>query len=53
MLRIVDGLGDAAAEVVTSLGGTMPRTPLATAPLGDETVHRGPARSMHYGTSVS
>jgi transcriptional regulator with XRE-family HTH domain len=48
MLRIFDGLRDAAAQVVTGLGETMLQTPLSVALLGDESVYRGRARSWHY-----
>ncbi|MER7002866.1 helix-turn-helix transcriptional regulator [Dactylosporangium sp. NPDC000555] len=48
MLRIFDGLQDAAAQVVSHLGETMLQTRLSVALLGDESVHAGLARSMHY-----
>ncbi|MEO3925166.1 helix-turn-helix transcriptional regulator [Micromonosporaceae bacterium B7E4] len=48
MMRIFDGLGDAAAQVVSDLGETLRQTRLATALLGDETRHTGLARSLHY-----
>ncbi|MFY1693237.1 helix-turn-helix transcriptional regulator [Plantactinospora sp. WMMB782] len=48
MTRIFDGLGDAAAQVVSDLGETLRQTRLATALLGDQTRHTGLARSLHY-----
>ncbi|MBY8874264.1 helix-turn-helix domain-containing protein [Micromonospora sp. PLK6-60] len=48
MLRIFDGLHDAAAQVVSHLGETMLQTPLAVALLGDQRRHTGLARSLHY-----
>ncbi|MEU7820899.1 helix-turn-helix transcriptional regulator [Catellatospora sp. NPDC049133] len=48
MMRIFDGLGDAAAQVVSHLGETLKQTRLAVALLGDETAHTGLARSLHY-----
>ncbi|WP_422734215.1 helix-turn-helix transcriptional regulator [Micromonospora sp. WMMD558] len=48
MMRIFDGLGDAAAQVVSSLGETLIQTRLASALLGDETGYTGLARSLHY-----
>jgi transcriptional regulator with XRE-family HTH domain len=48
MLRIFDGLKDAAAQVVSGVGETMLQTRLSVALTGDESVHRGLARSWHY-----
>ncbi|MEW2382717.1 helix-turn-helix transcriptional regulator [Micromonospora sp. NPDC047707] len=48
MMRIFDGLGDAAAQVVSDLGETLRQTRLARALLGDETAYTGLARSLHY-----
>ncbi|MEV6304415.1 helix-turn-helix transcriptional regulator [Actinoplanes sp. NPDC051861] len=48
MLRIFDGLRDAAAQVVSPLGETLLQTRLSVALLGDERVHTGLARSFHY-----
>ncbi|GAB3831160.1 hypothetical protein ACFPIJ_30235 [Dactylosporangium cerinum] len=48
MMRILDGLQDAAARVVNNVGETLHQTRLAAALLGDDSVHTGPARSMHY-----
>jgi hypothetical protein len=48
MMRILDGLEDAAAQVVSHLGETLKQTRLAVALLGDESVHAGLARSLHY-----
>lgn len=48
MMRIFDGLGDVAAQVVSDLGETLRQTPLATALLGDETGYTGLARSLHH-----
>ncbi|MEV0459111.1 helix-turn-helix transcriptional regulator [Catellatospora methionotrophica] len=48
MMRIFDGLGDAAALVVSDLGETLAQTRLAVALLGDETAYTGLARSLHY-----
>lgn len=48
MMRILDGLRDAAAEVVDPLGETLYQTPLAVALTGDERGRRGPERSRHY-----
>jgi transcriptional regulator with XRE-family HTH domain len=48
MMRILDGLEDAAAQVVSHLGETLKQTRLAVALLGDESVHTGLARSLHY-----
>ncbi|MET7398836.1 helix-turn-helix transcriptional regulator [Dactylosporangium sp. NPDC005572] len=48
MMRIFDGLQDAAAQVVSHLGDTLLQTPLSVALLGDERSHSGLARSLHY-----
>ncbi|MEV0717249.1 helix-turn-helix transcriptional regulator [Asanoa sp. NPDC050611] len=48
MLRIFDGLADAAAQVVSHLGETLLQTRLSVALVGDESVHTGLARSKHY-----
>ncbi|GIM91123.1 helix-turn-helix transcriptional regulator [Paractinoplanes toevensis] len=48
MLRIFDGLHDAAAQVVTHLGETLLQTPLHVALMGDARLHTGLARSFHY-----
>ncbi|MCI2424177.1 helix-turn-helix transcriptional regulator [Saccharopolyspora sp. K220] len=48
MMRIFDGLEDAAAQVVTYLGETLRQTRLSAALLGDETAYTGLARSLHY-----
>ncbi|MDG4792987.1 helix-turn-helix transcriptional regulator [Micromonospora sp. WMMD1082] len=48
MMRVFDGLGDVAAQVVSDLGETLTQTRLATALLGDETSFTGLARSAHY-----
>jgi len=48
MMRIIDGLQDAAAMVVNDVGETLRQTPLAVALLGDESVYTGRARSAHY-----
>jgi transcriptional regulator with XRE-family HTH domain len=48
MMRILDGLQDAAARVVNQVGETLLQTRLAAALLGDDSVHTGLARSMHY-----
>ncbi|MFF5232290.1 helix-turn-helix transcriptional regulator [Dactylosporangium sp. NPDC000521] len=48
MVRIFDGLRDAAAQVVSPLGETLLQTPLSVALIGDESVHKGLARSLHY-----
>ncbi|MFC7241754.1 helix-turn-helix transcriptional regulator [Catellatospora aurea] len=48
MMRIFDGLGDAAAQVVSDHGETLRQTRLAVALLGDETGYTGLARSLHY-----
>ncbi|GAA4581470.1 helix-turn-helix transcriptional regulator [Planotetraspora phitsanulokensis] len=48
MMRIFDGLEDAAAQVVNHVGETLTQTRLSKALIGDESVHTGPARSLHY-----
>ncbi|MFI7455741.1 helix-turn-helix transcriptional regulator [Nonomuraea sp. NPDC049714] len=48
MMRIFDGLEDAAAQVVNYLGETLKQTRLSKALLGDDTVRTGPGRSAHY-----
>ncbi|AGZ41703.1 helix-turn-helix transcriptional regulator [Actinoplanes friuliensis] len=48
MMRIFDGLEDAAAQVVSHLGETLRQTRLSAALIGDESVHTGLARSLHY-----
>jgi transcriptional regulator with XRE-family HTH domain len=48
MMRILDGLDDAAAQVVSQVGETLRQTRLAVALLGDESVHSGLNRSRHY-----
>lgn len=48
MMRIFDRLEDTPAQVVTHLGETLKQTRLAVALLGDDTVHAGLARSLHY-----
>ncbi|GIF20286.1 transcriptional regulator with XRE-family HTH domain [Actinoplanes tereljensis] len=48
MLRIFDGLRDAAAQVVTHVGETLLQTPLHVALMGDAGRYTGLARSFHY-----
>lgn len=48
MLRVFDGLHEAAAQVVSQAGETMLQTRLSMALIGDESVHTGLARSWHY-----
>ena len=48
MLRVFDGLQDAAAQVVTDVGETLKQSRLAVALRGDETRYRGLDRSLHY-----
>ena len=48
ILRVLDRLADTPAQVVTDLGVTLVQNRLATALLGDQTVHEGPARSAYY-----
>jgi transcriptional regulator with XRE-family HTH domain len=47
-MRILDRLQDTPAQVMSALGETLVQTPAARALLGDETVHRGFARSVVY-----
>nr|BFF16554.1 hypothetical protein GCM10025730_00750 [Promicromonospora thailandica] len=48
MMRILDGLADAAAQVENVLGVTLRQTRLAVVLLGDETSYTGPARARVY-----
>ncbi|BCY09513.1 helix-turn-helix transcriptional regulator [Actinoplanes sp. L3-i22] len=48
MMRVFDGLADAAALVVNGVGETLRQTALARALLGDDSVRRGLERSPHY-----
>ncbi|MBC6460144.1 helix-turn-helix transcriptional regulator [Actinomadura sp. HBU206391] len=48
MMRIFDGLEDAAAQIVSHLGETLKQTRLSKALVGDECAHAGLARSLHY-----
>ena len=48
MMRIVDGLGDVAAQVVSGAGETLRQTPPAVALLGDQSAYTGLARSQPY-----
>jgi transcriptional regulator with XRE-family HTH domain len=48
MMRVIDRLGDTAAQVVSSLGVTLLQTPLAIALLGDQMGYTGLARSLVY-----
>jgi transcriptional regulator with XRE-family HTH domain len=48
MLRIFDGLGSAAAQVVSYVGETLLQTPLSVALIGDQQRFGGLARSFHY-----
>lgn len=48
MLRILDRMGDTAAEIVTELGETLRQTPLGVALVGDLTGFEGPWRSIGY-----
>lgn len=48
LMRILDRLQDTPAQIMGSLGETLVQTRLATALLGDQTVHTGPARSAVY-----
>ncbi|WP_440064461.1 helix-turn-helix transcriptional regulator [Streptosporangium sp. OZ121] len=48
MMRIFDRLEDTPAQVMSHLGETLRQTRLAVALMGDESVHTGMARSMHY-----
>lgn len=48
LMRVMDGLTGAAAQVMGPLGETLLQTPSAVALLGDETGHTGHARSAAY-----
>lgn len=48
MMRILDGLDDAAAQVVNAVGETLWQSRLSRALIGDESVRTGLARSPHY-----
>jgi transcriptional regulator with XRE-family HTH domain len=48
MMRVFDGLEDAAAQVVNNLGETLKQTRLSKALIGDESALTGMARSAHY-----
>ncbi len=48
MLEVFAGLSGGAAQVVSDLGETLTQTPLAAALFGDQTVHTGLSRSLHY-----
>lgn len=48
MMRILDGLADAPAQVENVLGVTLRQTRLAAALLGDETSYTGPERARVY-----
>jgi transcriptional regulator with XRE-family HTH domain len=48
MMRILDGLETAAAQVVNHLGETLTQTRLAVVLMGDETGYTGLGRSLHY-----
>ncbi|MEZ0074928.1 helix-turn-helix transcriptional regulator [Planotetraspora sp. GP83] len=48
MMRVFDGLDDAAAQVVNYLGETLKQTRLSKALIGDETLRTGMDRSAHY-----
>ena len=48
MMRIFDGLEDAAAQVVGPVGETLRQTRLSVALLGDQSVYTGLDRSFHY-----
>ena len=48
LLRVMDRLQDTPAQIVGPVGETLLQTPPAVALLGDETQHRGPARSALY-----
>ncbi|MGW5714821.1 helix-turn-helix transcriptional regulator [Amycolatopsis sp. NPDC003865] len=48
LMRIMDGLAGATAQVMGPLGETLLQTPSAVALLGDETRHTGNARSAAY-----
>jgi len=46
LMRVMDRLGDTPAAIVTSTGETLVQTRLGVALLGDQTLHRGLARSV-------
>lgn len=48
LLRILDGLDDTPAEIVTELGETLRQSPLGIALTGDASRFTGPARSIGY-----
>jgi len=48
LMRVLDRLQDAPAQVMGGLGETLIQTPLAAALLGDQTHYTGPARSAVY-----
>jgi transcriptional regulator with XRE-family HTH domain len=48
LMRILDGLADAPAQVENVLGVTLRQTRLAAALLGDETAYTGPQRARVY-----
>ncbi|WP_171074676.1 helix-turn-helix transcriptional regulator [Nonomuraea basaltis] len=48
MMRVFDGLENAAAQVVNHIGETLKQTRLSKALIGDETSRTGMARSAHY-----
>jgi transcriptional regulator with XRE-family HTH domain len=48
LLRILDGLADTPAEIVTELGETLRQTPVGVALNGDARERTGPARSLGY-----
>lgn len=48
LLRILDRLDGAAAEISTELGETLYQSPLHVVLTGDRTSYRGPARSVGY-----
>lgn len=48
MMRILDRLADTPAQVMSHLGETLQQTRPAVALMGDESVHTGLARSLHY-----
>lgn len=46
--RVLDRLNDSPALVLTDMADTLAMNPLATALLGDQTLHTGLARSAYY-----
>ncbi|CCH89447.1 putative transcriptional regulator, XRE family [Modestobacter italicus] len=48
LLRVFDRLGDTPALILSDLADTLVQNPLATALLGDQTGHTGPARSAYF-----